>query len=158
MQRFGHFGQALEGSGDHMTLGIGGYILRPGLDGRFHHRILGAGRGRIDQLADPVEHERDGVGLAEVAAVLAENGPHVGRGAVPVVGQHLDDEADAAGTEALVADLFHIVGVAGAGLLDRPVDVVLGHALGLGADDRQAQARVRGGIRHAGLGRQSDVA
>ena len=74
--------------------------------------------------------ERDGAGLAEIAAELGEDRAHLACRAVAVVGERLDDHADAAGAEALVAHLL-VVGAAGLqALLDGPLDIVLGHVLG----------------------------
>ena len=53
---------------------------------------------------EPVSPER--------AAVFGEGGADIGRGAVAVVGQRLDDDGDAAGAEALVAHLFVVLRVA----------------------------------------------
>src|SRR5690606_37764468 len=97
-------------------------VLGAGLDGGLHDLILGAGLGRIDDLADAVPHEGDRVQLAQLAAILGEGGADVGAGAVAVVGQHLDDDADAAGAAALVADLLHGIDVAARGLVDGPLD------------------------------------
>jgi hypothetical protein len=84
--------------------------------------------------------------------------PHIGGGAVLVVGQHLDDDADPAGAEALIADLGVIGAVALLALLDRAVDDVLRHRLGLSVVDRQAQARIHRRVGQAGLGRDGDFA
>src|SRR3546814_9236578 len=80
----------------------------------------------------PVETVADAARGAEVAAILAERGADVGRGAVAVVGQCLDDQRDAAGAIALVADLLVIIAFAARRLVDRALDIVLGHRLRLG--------------------------
>ena len=56
------------GAGEHdMALVVALDIVGAGLDRRLEH-VVGAGRGgRVDDLADPVEHEADAVGLAERA-------------------------------------------------------------------------------------------
>ena len=74
-----------------------------------------------------VEHERHRAGLGEIAAGLGEIGAHVGGGAVAVVGQDLDDDGDAAGAIALIADLVIGLGVAALRLLDGAVDRILRH-------------------------------
>ena len=132
-------------------------VLGARLDGRFHDLVFRADGGGIGDLAQPVEHEGHRAGFTKVAAALVEGGADRGGGAVAVVGQRLDDHAYAAGAEALVADVLEIVGVGALGLLDRPLDVVAGHGLGAGVVDRQAQARIGVRVRHALLGRQSDV-
>ena len=72
--------------------------------------------------------------------------------------KRLDDDADAAGAEALVAH-FLVIGAAGLlALLDRPLDIVLGHVLGAGGDDGGPEPRVHGRVRHAHLRRGRDLA
>jgi hypothetical protein len=97
-------------------------------------------------------------GGAEIAAILRYRGAHIGGGAVAIVGQRLDDQRDAARAEALVADLFVILAVALARLVDRALDIVLGHRLRLGRGDRGAQARVHVGIGQAHLRGDGDFA
>ena len=78
-------------------------------------------------------------------------------GAVAVVGQHIDDDRNAAGTVALEADL--LVGCAfefAGSLLDGALDVVRGHVLGLGCGDRAAKARVAVRIASAAFGGDGD--
>ena len=79
-------------------------------------------------------------------------------GAVAIVGQHLDDDGDAAGPVALVADLVIDLGVAAQRLLDGALDIVLGHVLGPRRDDGGAQPRIHGGIGQPQLGRDGDFA
>ena len=86
---------------------------------------------------------------AKVAAILAERGAHIGCGAVAVVGQRLDDHGNAAGAIALIAHFFVILRIAAARLVDRALDIVLGHRLRLGRVDREAQAGVHVRIGHA---------
>jgi hypothetical protein len=95
---------------------------------------------------------------AEVAAVLAERRAHIRRGAVAVVGQRLDDDRDAAGAIALIAHFLVILRVALRCLVDRALDIVLGHGLCLGGVDREAQARVHVRIGHPHLRRDGDFA
>ena len=110
----------------------------------------------IDDLALAVEHEADDAGLAQVAAVLGEQRAHVRGGAVAVVGHRLDEDRDAVGAVALVTDFLVVLAVAAGGLLDRPLDVVLGHRGRAGLFHRQAQARVLFRIRVAHLGGHGD--
>src|SRR6266568_4111321 len=105
-----------------------------------------------------VEQERHRPGLGQMPAAFRERGAHVGRGPVAVVGEHLDDDRHAAGPIALVADLLVSVGVAALGLLDRALDVVLGHVLGAGGQDGGAQPRVHVRIGHPELRRHGDLA
>ena len=53
-----------------------------------------------------VEHEADGAGRAEVAAVLGKAVAHVGSGTVAVVGDGINDDRNAAGRIAFIGDLL----------------------------------------------------
>ena len=80
--------------------------------------------------------------------------PDLADGAVPVVGQRVDEDGDAAGAVALVrhfvvGDAFFFAGAAP----DGPLDVVGGHVVLLGLGDDRAQARVHVGIAAAVAGR-----
>src|SRR5581483_945050 len=79
-------------------------------------------------------------------------------GAVAVVGQGLDDDGDAAGAAAFIADLVIILGIAADRFLDGALDIVLGHGFRLGGDDGRAQAGIVGRVGHAGFGRHGDFA
>uniref|UniRef100_A0A0N4ZGF4 LigA n=1 Tax=Parastrongyloides trichosuri TaxID=131310 RepID=A0A0N4ZGF4_PARTI len=129
-----------------------------GLDGGFHDFVFGASLGLVGDLADLIPHEGDRVHLAQRAAVLLEGRADVRGRTVAVVGQGLDDDRHAARAVALVADLFHRIDVAARGLVDGPLDDVLGQAFGLGVVDRQTQARVHRRIGHARLGGDGDFA
>ena len=87
------------------------HVVGAGVDRGFQHGVGGGDLGVVFDDADMVEHEGHRAGLGEVAAGLGEIGAHVGGGAVAVVGQHLDDDGDAAGAIALVADLVIGLGV-----------------------------------------------
>src|SRR5262245_59847357 len=81
-------------------------ILSTGLDRSFEHGFP-AGLGGIElDRAELVEIERHRARLTEIAAELGEDRAHLACGAVAIVGQRLDDDADAAGAEALVAHLL----------------------------------------------------
>src|SRR5262249_58570830 len=108
--------------------------------------------------AELVELERNGTRLAEIAAELGEDRAHLARRAVAVVGERLDDHADAAGAEALVAHLLVIGAARLLALLDGPLDIVLWHVLGACCLNRGPEPRVHGGVRHAHLRRGGDFA
>ena len=77
--------------------------------------------------------------LAELVEVVAD----LGRGALAVIGQRLDDDGDAAGAVALVGDGLVVVRVAGAErLVDGALDVVVGHIVRLGLGDDGGEAGV----------------
>ena len=98
------------------------HVVGAGIDGGFQHGLGGGDLGVELDDADAVEHERHRAGLGEIAAGLGEVGAHVGGGAVAVVGQDLDDDGDAAGAVALVANLVIGLGIAALRLLDGAVD------------------------------------
>src|SRR4051794_11955743 len=106
-----------------------GDVLRAGLD-RGHQVVLAEALGVDHDDALLLELPRDGAGLAQVAAALSEDVPHLGAGAVAVVGERLDEQRDAARAVALVHHGLDLLGVgARAGpLRDRALDVVLRHA------------------------------
>jgi hypothetical protein len=82
---------------------------------------------------------------------------HFGHGAGLVVGQAVDHDRRAADAVALVADLDVIDAFEFAGaLLDRGVDLVLGHVDALALVDRHAQARVEARVAAAHLGGDGD--
>ena len=90
--------------------------------------------------------------------MLAERGADAGGGAVPIVGQRLDDDGAAAGAIAFVANLFVVLVVASSGLVDCALDIVLGHGLPLGGVNRQTQTRVHVGVGRAHFRGHGDLA
>src|SRR4029077_12886022 len=100
--------------------------------------------------------EGDRTGFAEVAAGFGEEGADIGRRAVAVVRQRLDDDGDAAGAVALVADFVVVLPFPAARLLDGALDRVLRHVLLAGGDDRGPQPRVHRGVGLAHFGSDRD--
>ena len=142
-------GEALGGDGalDHPVLK--GVVLHPGFQGVLHKSLLVHPVGV--QVDDPLlgEEEGDTARLAQVAAELVKIVADVGRGAVAVVRQGLHQKGGAAGAVSLVKDLFIGVLALAHGLFDDPLDVVVGHVVGLGIGDGVAQLGVGGGVRPA---------
>ena len=141
-----------------MLLGPGDDVVGAGLDRRLEHRLVVGGLAVEDDEPDPVEHEGNRAGLRQRAARLGEIGAHLARGAIAVVGQRFDDHRDAAGRVALVAHLVVVLAFASRRLLDRPLDVVLGHVLRPRRDDGGAKARVHRRIGKAQFRRDRDFA
>ena len=129
-------------------------VVRTGVGDREEELVL-VDPCRLDE-HDPaaLELPRDRAGGAEVAAVLREQVPHVGGGAVAVVGQRLDEHGDALGAVTLVDDgLEHRpVGALAGSLRDRAVDVVLRHRVRARLLDRVRERHVGGRIGAALLG------
>jgi len=105
-----------------------------------------------------IEHERDRAGLGQIAAALGERRAHFAGGPIAIVGQDFDDDRDAARSIAFVADLLVILALAAQGFLDGALDIVLGHILRAGRDDRRAQPRIHRRIGCAELCRHRDFA
>ena len=94
------------------------------------------------------EHPLHRAGVGHGAAVPGDGDPDVGGGAVPVVGEALDEQGDAGRTVRLVHQRL-VVGppALGAGTaLDRPVDVVVGDRALLGLLDGVVEGRIAGRI------------
>ena len=87
-----------------------------------------------DSLA--VEHKGHGTLGAHIAAGLIKVMANLTGGAVAVVGQGLYHHSHAAGTVALIHDLFIVGGVRLAGrLLEHTINIVAGHIILLGLGD-----------------------
>src|SRR5262245_63945500 len=115
---------------DDVTLRARLAILSTRFDRTFEHG-LGARLRRVElDGAELVEIERHRARLAEITAELGEDRAHLACGAVAIVGERFDDDADAARAEALVAYLFVIGAARLLALLDGALDIVLGHVLG----------------------------
>src|SRR5690606_79604 len=114
-------------------------IVGAGFDRRFENLFLIAGRSGIFDHALAFEAMGDRAFRPQIAAILGEGGADAGRGAVAIVGQRLDDQGDAAGAVAFVADFLVILAPGRRGLVDRALDIVLGHGLRLGVVHRQTQ-------------------
>ena len=100
------------------------HVLGARLDGGLHHFVLRADGGRVDDLAPMRSNMKETEPVSPRAPPFLENsGAHIGGGAVAVVCQHFHDQADAAGAEALVADLLEVVGFAARRLLDGALDM-----------------------------------
>ena len=125
------------------------HILSARLNRGHHHGVRIACIGGVGHFAFTVEHEANGAGFTQVAAVFGEGGAYGGGGAVPVVGHRFHDHRHAVRAIAFVADFFVIVAFARRRFLDRAFNHVLGDGLALGFFYGQAQARVLFRIRVA---------
>src|SRR5206468_1637548 len=112
LERSGDLVEAVDAGPDAVTLVVGLDVLGAGLDRRFQHLVGIPGTDWIFDQAEPLEAVADASARAQIAAVLGEDRADVGRGAVAVVGERLDDDRHSAGAEALVADLLVISSVA----------------------------------------------
>ena len=120
-------------------------ILGACLDGRFHHRVLIRLGQRITNFANIIEHESDGARLAHVSTILGERSPNLGGSTVFIVGGDFHDDANASRSETFVTNIFESIRIPAGCLVDRSLDIVLGHGLPLGIGNGEAQARI--GIR-----------
>ena len=115
--------------------------------------------GRHDHDALAVEQERHRARVGQRAAVAGHRGADLHRGAVPVVGEALDEHRDAGRAVALVHDRL-VVRAAGPrrrAALDRAVDVVVGDRRLLGLLDGVVERRVAGRVAAAHPGGDLDV-
>src|SRR5262249_18316978 len=123
------------------------HVFGAGLDRRLEH-LIGSCLAHVEfDRAELIEHEGDGAGLAEITAEFGEDRTYLARRAIAIVGQGLDDEADAACAESLVANLLVIRAASLLALLDRALDIVLWHVLGARRLDRASEPRIHGGGR-----------
>src|SRR5258708_12283307 len=105
-----------------------------------------------------VEHEGDRTSLGQVSAGLGKGRADLAGGAVAIVGQDLDDDGGATRSIAVVTTLLVALCIPAHRFFDGAIDIVLGHVLRAGGDDRRAQARVHGGIGQSQLRRDGDFA
>ena len=107
--------------------------------------------------ADVLEEKLVAAGLTEHA--LLEKIPDLGGGAVAIVGEHTDQDGDAAGRVPLVGDLLvRLTGQLSGALLDSALDVVLGHVRFFGRLDGGLESHVGLGITAAIPGGNRDFA
>ena len=104
-----------------------------------------------------VEQESDRTAVAQRAAALVEIHAHIGHRTVGVVRGGLDQERDAVGAVSFVDHLLVIGGVLLGGTLDGALDILLGHVLGLGVLNQNAQAGIARRIGASGLDGDLDL-
>jgi len=141
-----------------VTVFIGHDVFCTGFDRRFHDLVGIADSSLVGDLADMVEGEGYRTGFAECTTGLGEGRADDRGRTVAVVGQRLDDDGNAAGTIALVADRVIGLGIGTGGLLDCALDVVLRHRLCLGVLHSEAKCRIHRGVRQTGLCSHRDFA
>src|SRR6266496_4069721 len=145
-QRFVHGVKLVRRRGDHEDVALAVHVLGAGVERRFHGHVFVGFPVHYD-LPLAVEHPRDRIGGAEVAAVAREHVADFGDGAVGVVGGRLDQDRRAARAiplvhHFLVRDPLELAGP----LLDGALDVVPRHVLGFGGVDGGAEAGVAGRV------------
>ena len=104
-----------------------------------------------------VEHESHAAAVAQRTAALVEIHADVGHRAVGIVGRSLHEEGDAVRAVAFVDHLLVIGGILLGGTLDGTLDVLLGHVLGLGVLNQNAQAGVARRVGTSGLDGDLDL-
>ena len=133
------------------------HVVGARLQGHFHQLLLVDGAGRDEEQALVVEHPGHAAGAAQLAVGKLEDLADFAGRAIAVVGEHFAEDGHAAGAVALVDDFFEVGAFQFAGAaFDRPLDVLLGHADGLGVVDGVAEPQVGVGIAAAVLGRDDD--
>ena len=121
---------------------IGHDVFSARIERYFHQAVL-VGAGREDHLSAMLEHECNRSVRAQVAAVFGKGMAHVGHGARLVVCHAVHHHRRPVDAVTLVAyfGILHALQFAAAAL-DRALDIVLGHVVGIGLVHRQAQARI----------------
>jgi hypothetical protein len=97
-------------------------------------------------------------GGAEIAACFAEIAANIAAGAVKIVGQGLNDQADTAGGIALIAHHFVVFAACSRSLADGALNPVLWHRHGARIGHGKTQTWVHRRIRHPRLRRRGDFA
>src|SRR5512142_1360825 len=111
LDRLAHGGERLRRRGDAEARAVALDVVRSALGRGERDVVLAEAVGVHEDHPAPLEQPGDRARAAEVAVVLRERRADVGRGAVPVVGQRLDDHGDAVRAVALVDDLLERVRV-----------------------------------------------
>ena len=134
------------------TLLVGIELVDTQVDG-LELELLHVGAGRSVELEDALvlKHESHRAAVAQRTAALVEVHAHVGHRTVRVVGCRLHQEGDSVGAVAFVDNLLVVGGVLLGGTLDGALDVLLGHVLGLGVLNQNAQTRVARRVGTSGL-------
>src|SRR5690625_1937428 len=142
-----------------MAFPVGLHIFGAGFGSGLENRFGITDRRGKEEFANPLELDRDGVGLAKRAAILGEDRADFRRRAITVIRQGLDHHRDTAGPVAFVADLF-VVDVAAltGGPLDGSLNVVLRHVGRTRCLNGRAQTRICIGIGSACTSRDDDLA
>ena len=104
-----------------------------------------------------LEHESHAARRAQRTAALVEIHAHAGHRAVGVVRGGLHQESDAVRAVSLIDHLLVVGRILRDGAFDRPLDILLGHVLGLGVLDQNTQADVGRRIGAAGLDGDFDL-
>ena len=148
------------GIGDHGEhVAVVDHVFRTGVAGLLEQVVEVDALARNLDLALTLEVEADGTAGGQRAVALGQGGTDFGGGAVAVVGQALDDQADAGRRVALVYDVL-VVGATGfftRAALDGALDVVGRHGRFLGLVDGVVQRRVAIRVAAAHTGRDLDV-
>ena len=134
------------------------HIFRAGFQCSLKYAVGIACARRIGDEAHTIEAMAHRARRAEIAAIFAERGAYVGRGAVTVIGQCFNDDGNAAGAIAFIAHFIIAFGIPARCLVDGALDIILGHRLRLGGIDRKAQARVHVRIGHPHFRRNGNFA
>ena len=138
-----HALEALGGRKDLVVVAVLAHVLRAGAEDHLEQPLLVRGALLDDEVSLAMEHPGDRAVLPQVPAVLREDVPELGHGAVAVVGQDAHEQRHAAGPVSLVIDLF--VGHArqfSRPAHDRALDVVGGHVVRLGGRHGQPQSGI----------------
>ena len=144
-------------AGDFEFVAASLHVVGAGFQGDLHQLVFVHFVGRDDEQPLALEHPGHAAGGAELAVEHLEDLANLGGRAIAVVGEDFAHHGHAAGAVALVEHFFEIAAVELAGArLDRAVDIVVGHADGLGGVDGIAEAEIHVRIAAAHLRRDDD--
>ena len=143
LERFAHRGEIVRRGVDFKGVLVRLEILGARLERLHHHGILIQFAALHDDNALFVKLPGNAVSRTQARAVLVEQVAHIRNRAVFVIGQSLDNHRDAADAVALVIiGLVVDLAVCARILIQRALDVVVWHVVGLGLGDAVAQAGV----------------
>src|SRR5579872_412539 len=142
---------------DHEAVVFAREIFGTRLERGFERGLFIDALRRHENLTLALEHPRHRVRRAQIPAAARQLVANVGHRARRVVGERVNQERDTAGPERLVRDflILYTLELASA-LLDRPLDVVLGHGCRARRLDGRAQPRITARIAATGPCRDRD--
>jgi hypothetical protein len=147
------------GGSDNIHLLFRCQILRSGFDGDIEEFFLLDRGPRHRHLPLAVKHIGNAAARREVALIFAENATDLGGCPVLVVRGSLNDDRHAPWPIPFVDNLVKVLGLCSftGASLDRPLDIVIGHALAPGRLDGAAQTRIPGRIAAPEFRRDTDL-
>src|SRR4029077_12806219 len=158
-ERLSYGVELIVGSENNILFLLDCQIIRSGVEGQFEEALLVDRLSRHGDLSFFVKHVGNASAGREVAVVLTKNSSDFRGGAVLVIGRRFDDHRHPAGAVAFVNDFLktlRIDALAGAAF-DRPLDVVVRHALRPGHLDHAPEPGIARRIAATDARRNADL-